>query len=66
MFEILFKIWFLIAILPVLIVQEGIKIYKEYMKKHDNPTDWMHLVYVLLIVLIVIFVVLLLFGYPWR
>jgi NhaP-type Na+/H+ or K+/H+ antiporter len=65
MFEILFKIWFLIAILPVLMVQRGYEIYKEYMHKHNRPIDWIHFVYVLLALLIIILIVLLIYGYPW-
>ena len=64
MFEIFFKIWFLIAILPILIFQKGYEMYKDHMKKNNRPLDSMYLLYALLAVLVIILIVLLVYGYP--
>ena len=65
MFEAFFKIWFLIAILPILIFQEGLAWFKKYLAKNNREWDWLYLVYALLIALIIILLVLLINGYPW-
>ena len=63
MFEVFFRIWFLVAILPVLIATRGYEIFKEYLKKRNLPMDWIYFVYAALIVLVIILIVLLGMGY---
>lgn len=63
MFEILFKIWFLIAILPVLLVTEGYKLLKKFLLKHNIKLDPL---YIVLFALIVLLLVLLLLKYGYR
>jgi heme/copper-type cytochrome/quinol oxidase subunit 2 len=65
MFEFFFKVWFLIAILPFLIFQQGVVWFKGYLKKHNREWDSIYYIYALLIVLVIILLVLLAFGYPW-
>ncbi|KKT00523.1 MAG: hypothetical protein UV76_C0009G0002 [Candidatus Nomurabacteria bacterium GW2011_GWA2_43_15] len=62
MFEILFKIWFTIAILPFLIMIEGYKKLKIFLGKHGYTLDWTH---VALAILITLLIVLLLIEYGY-
>ena len=62
--QIIFKIWYMIAILPLLIAIEGYHMLKGYLTRKnywgDVRDNWM---YVLLGFLILLFLVLLLMGY---
>ncbi|MEK7080786.1 MAG: hypothetical protein AAB902_00070 [Patescibacteria group bacterium] len=58
--EIIFKIWFLVAILPFTIASEGWKMFKKFMS-HGNR--WHYFPYVLLVILVILLVVLLMLGY---
>lgn len=64
MFEIIFKIWYMIAVLPFLIFLKGYDMFKEFMSKHGYPLSWIHIVYLLLAILIILLIVLLGNGYP--
>jgi len=61
MFEIIFKIWFLIAIIPLTIAQEGWVKFKKFMDKDKNR--WDYFPYILLGILVFILIVLLANGY---
>jgi len=63
MFEVLFKIWWMIALLPLLIVIEGYKKLKQFMNKHDYSPDW---AWTWLVILIVLLIILLLFQYGYH
>lgn len=63
MFQILFKIWYMIAILPVLIVTEGYKLLKKFLLKHNIKLDPL---YTILFVLVVFLIVLLLLKYGYQ
>jgi hypothetical protein len=63
MFEILMKIWFFIAILPLTIAQEGWGMFKKFM---DKGNRWHNLPYFLLIVLVVLLIILFLAGYKYN
>jgi NhaP-type Na+/H+ or K+/H+ antiporter len=63
MFDVLKMIWFLIAILPILIFQQGLAWFKKYLERHDRKWDWIYYVYAILVVLVIILVVLLIYGY---
>ncbi len=56
MFELLFKVWYMIAILPILIFIEGNTMLVAYLKKRHIYWDFW---YSLLVVLIIIFMILL-------
>ena len=56
----LFAIWFLIAILPIVLVFEGISMFRKHMNKYNL---WWRVPYFLLIILVFILAVLLLKGY---
>ena len=62
MIDFLFKVWYLIAILPVLIFQEGNKIFSNFLKKKNIYSHW-DTWHSLIIVLTVLFIVLWLKGY---
>ena len=63
MFEIVFKIWFLIAVLPLTIAQEGWAMLKKFMDKHNYHPDW---AYTLLAFLIIFLFVAILLQYGYR
>jgi len=58
--EFIFKIWFLVAILPFTIASEGCKMFKKFM---DKGNRWYYFPYVLLAILVILLVILLLLGY---
>jgi hypothetical protein len=60
MFEIVMKIWFLIAIMPLTIAQEGWKMFKKFMSKGKR---WHYFPYVLLGILFLLLIIFLLLGY---
>jgi uncharacterized membrane protein YidH (DUF202 family) len=64
MFELFFKIWWMIAILPVLILLKGYDMFKKFMKKRGYPMDWVYVAYFLLAVLVILLILLLANGYP--
>lgn len=60
MFEFIFKIWWMIALMPLFIFQEGNEMLVKYMKKRGIYWDvW----YSLLLFCILLLIVLLLTGY---
>ncbi len=63
MFEIIFKIWYIIAILPAYIAIEGWEMLKKFMAKHGYKLDPF---YALLVVLVFILLILLLLRYGYR
>jgi len=64
MFEFLFKIWFLVAILPFLIFLEGSKKFSDFLKKRNIYSHW-NVWHSLLLLLIILLIILLLNGYRW-
>jgi len=62
MFELFFKIWWMIAILPVLIFFEATKKFSNFLKKKNIYSHWDSW-HSLVIVLIILIIVLLLNGY---
>ena len=54
------QIWFLIAILPMLIFLEGYARFKKFMSKGKR---WHYFPYVLLAILVILLILLLLLGY---
>lgn len=62
MFGIIFKIWYLIAILPLLIFLEGNKMLSDFLKKRNIYTHWDSW-HSLLFILIVSFIILWAKGY---
>jgi len=56
MFEIIFKIWWMIGILPFLIVIEINKKFAKFLKDKDIYHHWdmLHTILVLLIILIIV------------
>ena len=63
MFEIVFKIWFLIAIMPLTLAQEGYAKLKPYLEKKGIKIDWL---YVTLFSLILLLIILLMLGFPFN
>ncbi|OGI71115.1 hypothetical protein A3C60_01660 [Candidatus Nomurabacteria bacterium RIFCSPHIGHO2_02_FULL_37_45] len=57
MFEIIFKIWYMIAILPFLIFIEGNNRFADFLKKKNIYLHWdiWHSLIVFLILLLIIF-----------
>ncbi|OGI93969.1 hypothetical protein A3A03_02970 [Candidatus Nomurabacteria bacterium RIFCSPLOWO2_01_FULL_40_18] len=62
MFEFIFKIWYLIAILPFLIFLEGNDKLSDFLKKKNIYSDW-DWYYGLLAILVILLVILLIMGY---
>lgn len=62
MFEIIFKIWWMVAILPFLIFIEGSNKFADFLKKKNIYMHW-DLWHSFLIVLIVLIIILLVNGY---
>ena len=62
MMEIFWKIWYLIIILPVILVTEGYEKLKKFMHKRGYEIDW---AYTLLAVLILILIITLLVNYGY-
>ena len=60
--EIFWKIWYLIIILPVILVTEGYEKLKKFMHKRGYEIDW---AYTLLAVLILILIITLLVNYGY-
>lgn len=60
MFEIIFKIWYMIAILPFIIFLEGSEMFAEFLKKKKIYLDWdiWHSVVVLLIILLIVLLII--------
>ena len=62
MFEIITKIWYMIYILPVIIITEGYEMLKKFMHKRGYEIDWAYALLAIL-VLILIIVLFLQYGY---
>jgi len=62
MFEFLFKVWYMIAVLPFLILLEGHKKLKTVLANHGYNIDWTHTT---LLVLILVLIVLLFVKYGY-
>ncbi|MFA5791912.1 MAG: hypothetical protein WC884_02655 [Candidatus Paceibacterota bacterium] len=62
MFEILFKIWYTIAILPFLIFIEGSKMFSNFLKKKKIYIHW-DILHSSLVVLIIVLIILWINGY---
>ncbi len=62
MFEIIFKIWYVIAILPFLIFIEGNKRFSNFLKKKNIYSYW-DILHSFIIVLVILFLVLWFKGY---
>lgn len=62
MFEIILKIWWMVAILPFLIFIEGSKKFADFLKKKNIYSYW-DLWHSFLIVLIILVIILLMNGY---
>jgi hypothetical protein len=60
--EILFKIWFLIVILPFTIVTEGSKMFSNFLKRKNIYSHW-DILHSFLFILIILFIILRLNGY---
>ena len=63
MLEVLFKVWWMIAVLPFLIAIEGYKKLKKFLNKHGYSPDW---AWAWLFILIVFLIVLLLLQYGYH
>ena len=63
MFDILFKIWFLVVIMPIHIAREGFGMYKEFMIKRQGHWDWAYGLYPVVLVLFILLIILLANGY---
>jgi len=62
MFEFITKIWYMIYILPVILITEGYELLKKFMHKRGYEIDW---AYTLLAVLILILIIALLVNYGY-
>jgi len=62
MFEFIFKIWYMIAILPLYIFLEGSKMLSKFLKERNIYSRW-DAWHSLLLVLVLLLIVLLLTGY---
>lgn len=62
MFDIIFKIWWMIGILPFLIFLEGNKMFSNFLKKKNIYSHW-DIWHSFLVILIIIFIILLMKGY---
>lgn len=63
MFEIVYKIWYLIAILPFLIFIEASKMFANFLKKKNIYSHW-DIFHSFVVVLIIILIIL--FAIGWR
>jgi hypothetical protein len=63
MFEVFFKIWYIIAILPCYIAGEGWRMLKKFMKKHGYELDW---AYTLLAILVFALIIILILEYGYQ
>ncbi len=63
MWEIIFRVWFFIIILPITLVQEGYGKLKKFLAKRGYEIDW---IYFTLATLIIVLIILLLLGYGYR
>lgn len=63
MFELIFKIWYLIAIFPVLIILDGWEMFKKYMGRKGYKVD---LAFTLLFILIIALITVLLLQYGYK
>ncbi|MBU0999402.1 hypothetical protein KKG24_03850 [Patescibacteria group bacterium] len=57
MFEIIFKIWWMIGILPFLLFMEGSKRFASFLKKKNIYHHW-NILHSLIILLIIVLIVL--------
>ncbi len=57
MLEFIFKIWYMIAVLPYIILTEGTIRFSDFLKKKNIYSHWdfLHSVVVVLIVLFIVF-----------
>lgn len=62
MFDIIFKVWWMIGILPFLIFLEGSKKFSNFLKKKNIYSHW-DLWHSFLVILIILFIILLANGY---
>lgn len=62
MFAIVFKIWYMIAVLPFLIFIEGSSRFAEFLKKKNIYSHW-DIFHSFLLVLVIIYVVFWMKGY---
>jgi len=62
MFEVIFKIWYLIAILPVLIFLDGNQMLKDFLKKRNIYPYW-NIAHSFLLLVIIILIIFYLLGY---
>lgn len=62
MFEILFKIWYMIAILPFLVFLEGNKMFSDFLKKRNIYSGW-GIWHSFIVVLVTFLIILLANGY---
>jgi len=62
MFEIIFKIWYMIAILPFLIFIEGNKRFSGFLKKKNIYLHW-DIFHSFLFVLVILFIIFWFNGY---
>ena len=65
MMDVLMKIWFLIFVLPFIILQSGYLKLKDYLLKNHNISERSYTLYAILIALIIILIVLLSLGFRW-
>jgi len=56
MFEIVFKIWYMIAILPFIVFLEGNKMFSDFLKKKNIYYHW-DVFHSFLFILIIIFII---------
>jgi len=62
MFMIIFKIWYMIAVLPFLIFIEGSNMFGKLLKKRNIYSHW-NVYHAILAVLIILYIVLWMQGY---
>jgi len=62
MFAIVFKIWWMIAVLPFLIFIEGSKMFANFLKKRNIYSHW-DIYHSFIVVLIILAVILWINGY---
>jgi len=62
MFMIIFKIWYMIAVLPFLIFIEGSEMFGRFLKKKNIYSHW-DIFHAFLAVLIILFIILWVKGY---
>jgi len=62
MFDVIFKIWWMIAILPFLAFLEATKMFSDFLKKRNIYSHW-DAWHSALLVLVILFIILWLNGY---